>query len=105
EWNSFCEMNHPLYNHLLEGVGPMDGTSPGVPDRRLGEDGTHTMYRDAEGPVLMLGAATNGNWEGEWDQWSRSAAAEDTRNGRAFLKKQGWKSVQGYVNLQSWFQE
>lgn len=106
EWNSFCEMKHPLYNHLLEGVGPMDGTNaPVVPDRRLGEDGTHTMYRDADGPVLMLGSQTNGNWEGEWDQWSRSAAAEDTRNGRAFLKKQGWKSVQGYVNLQSWFEE
>ena len=35
EWNAFCEMRHPVFSKLLNGIGPLDGSVPGVPDRRL----------------------------------------------------------------------
>lgn len=44
-----------------QGIGPLDGTVPGIPDRRI--DAMHTLYRDAEvpdvrnrtGPVVPVG--------------------------------------------------
>lgn len=105
EWNSFCEGRHPLLEEFCEGLPKMDGTVEGVPDRRLAEDSSHTIYRDAEGPVLVIGTITNGNWEGEWDQWARSGSQVDTRGGRAFMREQGLEVVKGYTGLQTWWKE
>jgi len=86
EWNAFCEMRHPVFSKLLEGVGPLDGSVPGMPDRRLAN--FHTLYRDANGPVLALNTFTNGPEESSWDSWAKAKprAESDTRNGRAFLR-------------------
>lgn len=105
EWNAFCEMRHPLYNHYLEGIGPMDGSVDGVPDRRLGEEDLHTMYRDKEGTLLALNVMTNGNWEGEWDQWARSENATDTRDGRNYFKENGLRILNGYNKIRGWMRQ
>jgi hypothetical protein len=92
-------MNHPLYNDFLEGVGPMNGTVEGVPDRRLGDEDVNTMYRDSEGASLALKVMTNGNYEGEWDQWARTKSGEDTREGRNYLQDSGVEVVYGYSKI------
>mmetsp|Transcript_47106 Transcript_47106/g.112129 ORF Transcript_47106/g.112129 Transcript_47106/m.112129 type:complete len:440 (+) Transcript_47106:51-1370(+) len=86
EWNAFCEMRHPVFSKLLNGIGPLDGSVPGMPDRRLAN--FHTLYRDKDGPVLALNTFTNGPDEKSWDSWAKAKPAEetDTRNGRAFLR-------------------
>lgn len=105
EWNAFCENRHPIYRECLKDVGPMDGSQQGVPDRRINEEDVHTMFRDADGPVLALSVMTNGNWEGEWDDWGRSKVTEDTRGARDFFVQQGIETVDGYANLQAWFKQ
>ena len=35
-----------LNTKTLQGIGPMDGTVEGIPDRRI--SAMHTLYRDAE---------------------------------------------------------
>jgi len=52
EWNAFCELRHPVYSRLIEGIGPLDGSVPHIPDRRI--LGLHTLYRDEKGPILFL---------------------------------------------------
>ncbi|CAE7298364.1 DRP4C, partial [Symbiodinium sp. CCMP2456] len=42
EWNAFCELRHPIFSPLIEDIGPMDGSVPGVPDRRI--HSIHTLY-------------------------------------------------------------
>lgn len=103
EWNAFCENRHPICSRFLEGVGAMDGTVPGIPDRRLKTSNLHTLYRDAQGPCLALGTLTNGPFEGAWDQWSRTKnITEDTRNGRAFLEELGCRTIEGYEPFRWW---
>eukprot|EP00929_Paragymnodinium_shiwhaense_P063871 TRINITY_DN31960_c0_g3_i1.p1 TRINITY_DN31960_c0_g3~~TRINITY_DN31960_c0_g3_i1.p1 ORF type:complete len:3687 (+),score=983.36 TRINITY_DN31960_c0_g3_i1:94-11154(+) len=87
EWNAFCEMRHPLFSKLLHGIGPLDGTVPGVPDRRIHR--MHTLYRDAEGPVLILDKFTNGPSEKTWDSWVKNVSPKpttDLRGGREFIR-------------------
>lgn len=100
EWNTFCEGKHPIYSEWLEGV-TMDGETPGVPDRRIFEGDSHTLYRDADGPCLGLGVCTNGPFDGAWDQWGRSKTEEDTREGREYLRGLT-DTVEGYEHLQKW---
>eukprot|EP00397_Hematodinium_sp_SG-2012_P000257 GEMP01000257.1.p1 GENE.GEMP01000257.1~~GEMP01000257.1.p1 ORF type:complete len:2389 (+),score=650.99 GEMP01000257.1:176-7342(+) len=101
EWNAFCEARHPVYAELLKKIGPMDGTQPNVPDRRIHVKDSHTLYRDATSPILALGVSTNGIFEGAWDQWARSKAEEDTRDGRTFLRELT-DTVEGYEELRAW---
>eukprot|EP00746_Dinoflagellata_sp_MGD_P142440 gnl/MRDRNA2_/MRDRNA2_75403_c0_seq1.p1 gnl/MRDRNA2_/MRDRNA2_75403_c0~~gnl/MRDRNA2_/MRDRNA2_75403_c0_seq1.p1 ORF type:complete len:283 (-),score=48.08 gnl/MRDRNA2_/MRDRNA2_75403_c0_seq1:205-1053(-) len=105
EWNAFCEHRHPLFNYLLDGIGTMDGQTPGLPDRRIGHQDIHTMYRDAEGPALGLDVSTNGPTEGAWDTWSKSKETSDTRDGRNFLRGLGVKLIDGEESLQRWMTE
>lgn len=86
EWNSFCTMKHPVYSKLIAGIGPMDGTLPSVPDRRI--HSIHTLYRDAKGDMLILDEFTNGPVEQSWDAWAKKKPREasDTRNGREWIK-------------------
>lgn len=88
EWNAFCELRHPVFSHLIEDIGPMDGSVPSIPDRRL--HGIHTLYRDAEGPMLILDTFTNGPQHASWDSWAKGAPkpAGDTRGGREFVKSE-----------------
>lgn len=105
EWNAFCEMRHPLYAHLLQGIGPMDGTTPGVPDRRL--RGLHTLYRDDEGPCLAINCITDGPDDATWDSWaSKTPKPEvDIRHGRQFFKVHNIATVNGYQNVCIWMRE
>jgi len=64
EWNAFCELRHPIFSRLIEDIGPMDGSVPGVPDRRI--HALHPLYRDAAGPVLVLDTLTNGPADATW---------------------------------------
>jgi hypothetical protein len=105
EWNAFLEGRHPLYKGFLDDVGPMDGTTPGVPDRRLGENDLHTMYRDKDGPVLALHINTNGPHDGAWDSWGKSKNLEDTRNGREYLKEIDAEVIDGHHEVQAWMLE
>eukprot|EP00930_Biecheleria_cincta_P029502 TRINITY_DN20520_c0_g1_i1.p1 TRINITY_DN20520_c0_g1~~TRINITY_DN20520_c0_g1_i1.p1 ORF type:complete len:1155 (-),score=223.59 TRINITY_DN20520_c0_g1_i1:115-3579(-) len=103
EWNAFCEMRHPVYNHLLEGIGPMDGSIAGVPDRRIHH--VHTLYRDAAGPLLILDMVTNGPaGASAWDMWARTKPrpVEDLRNGREFVRELKANTVEGISNIQEW---
>jgi hypothetical protein len=103
EWNAFCEARHPVFSHLLQGIGRIDGSQGSQPDRRI--HGTHTLYRDADGPILMLDTFTNGPEEATWDAWARSKPPPktDARNGRQFIKS-ALKSVtvEGIPDLQQW---
>eukprot|EP00449_Zooxanthella_nutricula_P043047 CAMPEP_0198597156 /NCGR_PEP_ID=MMETSP1462-20131121/144086_1 /TAXON_ID=1333877 /ORGANISM="Brandtodinium nutriculum, Strain RCC3387" /LENGTH=129 /DNA_ID=CAMNT_0044328813 /DNA_START=14 /DNA_END=400 /DNA_ORIENTATION=+ len=87
EWNAFCTMQHPLFSRLLQGIGPMDGSVPGVPDRRI--HAMHTLYRDALGDILLINQNTNGPLEKTWDSWAKQQprADGDTRNGREWISK------------------
>eukprot|EP00930_Biecheleria_cincta_P055421 TRINITY_DN41740_c0_g1_i1.p1 TRINITY_DN41740_c0_g1~~TRINITY_DN41740_c0_g1_i1.p1 ORF type:complete len:1506 (-),score=256.24 TRINITY_DN41740_c0_g1_i1:248-4735(-) len=105
EWNAFCEMRHPIFSHLLEGIGPLDGSVPGVPDRRISCDGLHTLYRDADGPVLILNTFTNGPpGSSSWDAWAKTKpkAKQDLRGGREFIKNLKTEYVDGMRNFRNW---
>lgn len=105
EWNAFCELKHPVFSHLLSGIGALDGSVPGVPDRRM--ESIHTMYRDAEGPVLVLDWVTNGPLECTWDAWAKQSpkATKDTRNGRIFIQsKVSVQIVEGIDDISDWMQ-
>lgn len=101
EWNAFCERKHPLFTVFLEGVGSMDGKTPGIPDRRLSDQDTHTLYRDGAGPIIGLATVTNGPYEGAWDQWGRSKQTHDTRDGRKFLREE-CETIEGYAAMSEW---
>jgi len=106
EWNAFCEMKHPLFSSLIDGLGPFDGTVPGVPDRRL--HGIHTLYRDEAGPVLALDTFTNGPEDATWDAWAKAKpkAKADTRGGREYLLETlKAKTISGTLNLHEWFND
>lgn len=103
EWNAFCEMKHPVFKSLLEGVGPLDGTKEGVPDRRIHK--THTLYRDEKGPVLILEANTNGPKDADWDRWAKAKPTKDTRNGRRFIEVSNYATVEGIPNIQKWMKK
>jgi len=105
EWNAFCEMKHPVFSHLLEGYGPLNGTVEGVPDRRLHD--IHTLYRDQHGPVLALNTFTNGPPEKSWDSWAKlePKPLEDTRDGRTFLRDINCTAVEGMQDLHKFFEE
>lgn len=103
EWNAFCEMRHPVFSHLLKGVGPLDGSQPGVPDRRI--HAIHTLYRDSQGPMLLIDTFTNGPEDAKWDDWAKTKPkpATDERNGREYIKKVlKAPSVEGMSALQKW---
>ncbi|CAJ1456518.1 unnamed protein product [Effrenium voratum] len=87
EWNAFCEMRHPIFSRLIEDIGPMDGSTPGVPDRRI--HSIHTLYRDASGPMVLLDTFTNGPEDSPWDSWVRTKPkpTADTRNGKSWTKQ------------------
>lgn len=103
EWNAFCELRHPIFSRLLEDVGPMDGSVPGVPDRRM--HSIHTLYSDAAGPVLILDSFTNGPEDAPWDLWARTKPRPeaDTRDGRRFVREVlRAQTVEGVVGVQEW---
>jgi len=105
EWNAFCEMRHPLFKSFLKSIGPLDGSKPGVPDRRLYR--IHTLYRDVDGPVLALDTFTNGPDHAPWDDWAKQKPrpATDTRGGRDFLQNQlKAMTLEGTSELQRWFE-
>jgi len=105
EWNAFCERRHPTFEKLLEGIGALDGTVPGVPDKRL--DRIHTMFRDQSGPLLALDTFTNGPEEKSWDSWvkTKPKPEADTRNGREFLQQKGAACVTGMAEVRKFFQQ
>merc|ERR1712135_202769 len=101
---AFCEMRHPLFKSFLKSIGPLDGSKPGVPDRRLYR--IHTLYRDVDGPVLALDTFTNGPDHAPWDDWAKQKPrpATDTRGGRDFLQNQlKAMTLEGTSELQRWF--
>jgi hypothetical protein len=103
EWNAFCELKHPIFSRLIEDLGPMDGSSPNIPDRRI--HGLHTLYRDSAGPCLILDTFTNGPKDATWDAWARGKPKPkvDTRNGRHFITNSlKAKTVDGTANIQKW---
>lgn len=103
EWNAFCERKHPIFNRLTEDIGAMDGTVQGVPDRRI--HGLHTLYRDQQGPVLLLDTFTNGPEQKSWDSWVKSSPPpkSDFREGREFIRRElKCKTVEGMANVQKW---
>mmetsp|Transcript_35251 Transcript_35251/g.101388 ORF Transcript_35251/g.101388 Transcript_35251/m.101388 type:complete len:710 (-) Transcript_35251:114-2243(-) len=103
EWNAFCEMRHPIFSRLIEDIGPMDGSVSHLPDRRVKT--LHTLYRDSEGPVLILDTFTNGPEDKTWDSWAKSKPKpkEDTRQGRTFISEVlKAKTVEGLDSLQIW---
>jgi hypothetical protein len=106
EWNAFCELRHPLFSPLIADIGPFDGSVPGVPDRRIHE--VHTLYRDADGPTLILETITNGPPEKTWDSWAsaKPRPTEDLRNGREFINKVlKCGTVSGIPGIQRWMRE
>lgn len=106
EWNAFCELRHPVFSRLIEDLGPMDGSIAGIPDRRI--HGLHTLYRDAQGPVLILHTFTNGPPESTWDSWAkqRPKPKVDTRHGREFIDKTlKAKTVDGMAKLAKWMKD
>jgi len=105
EWNSFCELRHPVFSKLVQGTGPLDG-SAAHPDRRIHE--IHTLYRDDRGPMLILGTFTNGPSSAKWDAWAKSKPKpkEDTRKGRDFVREElGSSTVDGVPELQTWLHQ
>ncbi|CAE8737970.1 unnamed protein product [Polarella glacialis] len=104
EWNSFCELKHPVFSKLIEDLGPMDGTVPGIPDRRI--HSMHTLYRDEQGPLLILDTCTNGPEDNSWDAWVRAKQkpTTDTREGRKFCQELCVETVDGLGKFQEWMQ-
>jgi len=103
EWNAFCELRHPIFSRLIEDIGPLDGTVAGIPDRRI--NSLHTLYRDQQGPVLLLDTFTNGPSD-SWDAWARAKPkpTADTRKGREFVKGTlHCTTVEGVWHLRKWF--
>ncbi|CAK0894799.1 unnamed protein product [Prorocentrum cordatum] len=103
EWNVFCEGRHPIFKRLTDETGAMDGTVPGVPDRRI--HSLHTLYRDQQGPVLMLDTFTNGPDAKSWDSWVKSSPPPktDSRDGREYIRRElKCKTVDGISNVQKW---
>lgn len=104
EWNAFCEMKHPVFSHLLEGIGPLDGSVPGLPDRRIRQ--IHTMYRDASGSLLILDSFTNGPAGVQsWDMWAKQKPKpkEDSRGGRNYARTElQAECVDGMKNISAW---
>jgi len=105
EWNAFCERKHPVFSYLLEGVGALNGSEPGVPDKRL--ERIHTMYRDKKGALLALDTMTNGPESATWDSWvkQKPKPQEDTRNGRDFFMQSGATCVDGLPAIQKYFEQ
>eukprot|EP00812_Abedinium_dasypus_P008691 NODE_2433_length_935_cov_324.395455.p1 GENE.NODE_2433_length_935_cov_324.395455~~NODE_2433_length_935_cov_324.395455.p1 ORF type:complete len:263 (-),score=86.49 NODE_2433_length_935_cov_324.395455:64-852(-) len=98
-------MKHPIFSDMLKDIGPMNGTVKGVPDRRIHE--INTLYRDAQGPLLLLKVCTNGPVECSWDSWAKQKpkADADTRAGRGFIKAERYKVIEGMANLRTWMME
>jgi len=110
EWNAFCEMRHPLYSKFIEGIGPMDGTVEGIPDRRI--SAMHTLYRDAEGPLLVIDHLVEAQRAKDWDHWARERITpqEDTRDGRDYILRvlkdeQGARVAEGLDEVREWMME
>jgi len=106
EWNAFCELKHPIFSNLIRDLGPMDGSVPGIPDRRLQR--MHTLYRDVEGPVLVLDTVTNGPARATWDTWAKEKPRPqtDTRNGREFIKRElRAATVDGYTGIRHFMEQ
>merc|ERR1719440_1126151 len=106
EWNSFCEMRHPVFSKLLEDIGPLDGSVDGVPDRRCSS--THTVYRDAEGILLALDVNTTGPENMTWDAWARQDPKpdSDTRDGRRYISEVlKLRTIEGVPALQRWLRD
>jgi hypothetical protein len=106
EWNAFCEMRHPIFSKLLEDIGPLDGSAPGVPDRRC--NSFHTLYRDAEGLLIALDTFTNGPEELMWDAWAKQDPKPpvDDRDGRRYLREVlKARTIEGTPALQRWFRD
>jgi len=98
-------MRHPVLSYLLEGIGPLDGTGEG-PDRRIHR--IHTLYRDKEGPVLILDQFTNGPESANWDSWAKQKPKPkvDTRNGRHFIHEvNNWQTVEDFPDIQKWMKK
>mmetsp|Transcript_78094 Transcript_78094/g.215947 ORF Transcript_78094/g.215947 Transcript_78094/m.215947 type:complete len:458 (-) Transcript_78094:119-1492(-) len=103
EWNAFCELRHPIFSDLIKDIGPLDGSQPRIPDRRI--HSVHTLYRDDEGPMLILDRFTNGPSEASWDEWAKAKPAPeiDTREGREYVREVlKAKTVDGFQQLQAW---
>lgn len=102
EWNAFCDLRHPLYSYLIVDVGPMNGTKPGVPDRRIHT--LNTLYIDKTGPTLLLDTFTNGPASRPWDAWikSKPKPAVDYRNGHEFMRQTGCATVRGTAAVRQW---
>eukprot|EP00928_Gymnodinium_smaydae_P016291 TRINITY_DN16089_c0_g1_i1.p1 TRINITY_DN16089_c0_g1~~TRINITY_DN16089_c0_g1_i1.p1 ORF type:complete len:3624 (+),score=981.26 TRINITY_DN16089_c0_g1_i1:76-10947(+) len=101
EWNAFCEGRHPVFSRLFDDIGHLDGTTSNQPDRRI--HGLHTLYRDAQGPVLILDAFTNGPQDASWDSWANSKPKLDTRDGRSFIQNHlKAKRVDGQKGIAKW---
>eukprot|EP00405_Crypthecodinium_cohnii_P010473 CAMPEP_0206425756 /NCGR_PEP_ID=MMETSP0324_2-20121206/3975_1 /ASSEMBLY_ACC=CAM_ASM_000836 /TAXON_ID=2866 /ORGANISM="Crypthecodinium cohnii, Strain Seligo" /LENGTH=696 /DNA_ID=CAMNT_0053890587 /DNA_START=116 /DNA_END=2204 /DNA_ORIENTATION=+ len=103
EWNAFCELRHPVFSRLIADVGPLDGSVPHLPDRRVNT--FHTLYRDSDGPVLILDTFTNGPEDKSWDSWAKAKPKPDadTRQGRQYIKDVlQAKTVEGLDSLQAW---
>jgi len=104
EWNAFCELRHPVYSRLIEGIGPLDGSVPHIPDRRI--LGLHTLYRDEKGPILILDKFTNGPPEKSWDSWARAKPKSDNRGGREYIKNVlKAKTIEGIPHIQKWMSD
>lgn len=102
EWNAFCELRHPIFSRLIEDMGPMDGTGR-LPDRRVHT--IHTLYRDSQGPILILDTFTNGPKEKSWDSWAKAKPKPtvDTRGGREFIRQVlNADAVEGMGSIQHW---
>jgi hypothetical protein len=103
EWNAFCELRHPVFSRLIQDIGPLDGSVPSLPDRRI--HNLHTLYRDSEGPVLIVNTFTNGPEDSTWDAWAKAKPKpeKDTRDGRTYIKEVlKAKTVEGIDDLQAW---
>lgn len=106
EWNAFCEMRHPIFSKLLADVGPLDGSVEGLPDRRI--KSIHTLYRDAQGPSLILDTFTNGPSSAPWDKWAKAKPKpeSDTRGGRAYARETlAAHTVDGIQAMQAWLHD
>lgn len=110
EWNAFCEMRHPLYSRFLDGIGPMDGSVSRIPDRRI--DAMHTLYRDAQGPLLVIDHLVEAQRAKDWDRWARERPTpqEDTRDGRDYILRvlkdqQGARVPDGLDEVREWMME
>lgn len=103
EWNAFCELRHPVFSRLIRDLGPLDGSVPHLPDRRVHT--LHTLYRDSQGPVLILDTFTNGPEDRTWDSWAKAKPKPqtDTREGRQYITEVlHAKTIEGLDGMQNW---